>query len=119
MNTLENYLAIFRAWAGSNKVSVVDAITYTVDTLAALAHVPASITTIILPILEGIILGTTNNPAVPSADGNGTTPAGPAMTPLQAVSVAIQAATAVAAQMNLNPIEKTVDEAVGEIAKIL
>ena len=117
---MNNFFTLFRAWVASNKAPVDTCIQYAVDTAAALVHVPAPLADIAVPILEGVIMGTQHHDPVPAADGSGTYTAGPAMTPLHAVSVAVQAATQIAAQLpGITPTEQTALGIAGEVATLI
>ena len=116
---MQHFLALFRAWAASNKAPVEECITLAVETCAALAKIPAPVADLALPVLEGVIMGTHNNPAVPAPDGSGTFAAGPVMNATHAVAVAVDAAAKITALVgNLNPTQAAVAAEAGKVADL-
>ena len=90
MSTFLQYARLVRAWLTANLgLSFPQAVDYALRTLEGIAHInPAGIEgMLILHILEGLIVGNNQVPAVTGADG---TPyqAGPVVTPEHAVAAA-------------------------------
>jgi len=88
MSKLQTFVKLFRAWLASGKVSLLKAMDYAWEVVAAIEALPPGSSDLetTVAILEGIIMGTYHHDAVTASDGT-VFPAGPVTTPAHAMAV--------------------------------
>ena len=101
---------IVRAWLASTKINGKDAITYTIETLGALAgfNLTGPIGSLIVPILEGIIMGGQHHDATTDPATGASYAAGPAVSPAHAVALAVNLANQAGAALGLEPAQAVI-----------